>query len=93
MIAIQDNHFTTLQNHLLTIIKIMVLTITLAIQRLHQFNNHNTIWFYFFFYKRKKLYSVSNNVYKNFSQYSYTSLFSSILPAKQTQLTILKVVT
>lgn len=93
MIAVQDNHFTTLQNHLLTIIKIMVLAITLAIQRFQQFNNHNTIWFYFFFYKRKKLYSVIKNGYKNFSQYSYNSLFSSILPEKQAQLTILKIVT
>ncbi|NMM65519.1 hypothetical protein HBE96_23360 [Clostridium sp. P21] len=93
MILVRNNHFTTLQNHNLTIIKIMVLVKTLAIQGFQQINNHNTIWFYFFINKRKKLYSVITNGYENISRYSCNSQFSSILLAKEVQLTVLKMVT
>lgn len=88
MILVQNNHFTTSQNHNLTIIKIMVLVRTLAIQRFQQRNNHNTIWFYFFIYKRKKLYSVITNGYKISSHYSYNFQFFPIFQVKQKQLIV-----
>jgi hypothetical protein len=93
MIQVVNYHFTLLRNHNLTILKIMVTPVILTTQGFLSITNHNTIWFYLFTYKRRKLYSVILNGYKFFSQYSYNSQFFSILLAKQAQLTVFKMVT